>query len=74
VERHECNRVPERRRQAQDGSQRDCVFLYPSATSARYTVERALVADTESNGFWFLAWAGFFIIASCRRDWRRLRC
>ena len=30
------SRMPERRRQAQDGSRRDCVFLDPSATSARY--------------------------------------
>ena len=42
----------------------------PSATSARYTtVERALVADTEPNGFCFLAWAGFFMVALCHRDW-----
>ena len=56
-------------------AQRDCVFLCPSATSARYTnVERALVADTEPNGFCFLTWAGFLMVASCRHDWRRLRC
>ena len=56
-------------------AQRDCVFHCPSATSARYTtVERALVADTEPNGFCFLAWVDFFLVALRRRDWRRLRC
>jgi len=64
------SRMPERRRQAQDGSRRDCVFHDPSATSARYTtVERALVADAEPSGFCFLALAGFLMVASCHRDW-----
>ncbi|MGD1089442.1 MAG: hypothetical protein ABR955_12065 [Verrucomicrobiota bacterium] len=47
---------PERndRRRAADGSKRDCVFHYSSATRARYAAaERALVADVEPTAFAF---------------------
>ena len=47
---------PERndRRSAADGSERDCAFIFSSATSARSrAVERALVAGVEPKGFCF---------------------
>jgi hypothetical protein len=47
---------PERndRRRAADGSERDCAFIFSSATSARSrAVERALVAGVEPKGFCF---------------------